>query len=323
MNKALQWVKSGWHWLGERFFGKYTEKREGALRFYDLNKTSAKIAAVAIFVACLLMVFVALFPMVWAVLAGFKDPVEFNQSVKFLPESFDFSGYIKTWNQLGFLTFYRNSAIHVAGGVVCAVLFNGLLAYSLAILRPAGHKAVFGLVMWAMLIPPTTSVVALYVNINKTMNWFNQFTAGNIRETAANFVPLWLMMGANAFWVILFKQFFEGLPKEYLEAARIDGCSDLQVFARILLPLSKSIIGVVTIFAITAAWSDFLMPYLLLNNSEWRTVMVRLFAFRSDIRTTSTDILRAVVFSIIPPTILFALFQKQITNGVAAGGIKG
>lgn len=305
------------------FFKKYIDKREGAIRFYDMHKRSTKILSVAIFIACLLMVFIALFPMVWAVLAGFKDPVEFNQSTRLLPENFDISGYAKTWNQLGFMTFYRNSAIHVAGAVVCAVVFNGLLAYSLAILKPKGHKVIFGLVMWAMLIPPTTSVVALYVNINKVMNAFSQFTVTSLRDTPANFVPLWLMMGANAFWVILFKQFFEGLPKEYLEAARIDGCSDLQVFWRILLPLSKSIIGVVVIFAITAAWSDFLMPYLLLNNSDWRTVMVRLFAFRSDIRTTSTDILRAVVFSIIPPTVLFAVFQKQITNGVAAGGIKG
>lgn len=304
-------------------FKKYSQKSEGAIRFYDLHSPSVKVGVVIVHIVCILMVVVALFPLVWAVLAGFKDPVEFNQSTRFLPQTFDFSGYANTWNNLGFMTFFRNSGIYILGGTVCAVLFNGLLAYALAILKPTGHKVVFALVMWSMLIPPTTSVVALYVNINRVINFFNSFLPFNIRESAASFVPLWLMMGANAFWLILFKQSFESLPKDYFEAAQLDGCSNMQIFFRILLPLSKAIIGVIIIFAVTFAWSDFLMPYLLLGNSEWRTVMVRLFAFRSDIRTTSTDILRAVVFSIIPPTILFTIFQKQITEGVAAGGIKG
>jgi multiple sugar transport system permease protein len=305
------------------FFGKYEGKREGAMRFYDMHSPGVRIGAVIVFVVCVLMALVAIFPIVWAFLAGFKEPAEFNTSTSLLPSSFDLSGYIKTWNQLDFLKHYRNSGIQILGGVVCAVLFNGLLAYGLAILRPKGHKIVFGLVLWCMLIPPTTGVVAQYVNINNLMNAVGKLLGTNLRGTVAGFVPLWLIMGANAFWVILFKNFFEGLPKEYLEAAQLDGCSRLQVFFRIMLPLSKPIIGVVVVFAIAAAWSDFLLPYLMLQGTEWSTVMVRLFEFDSAIRSTSTDILRGVVFALIPPVILFAVFQKQITQGIAAGGLKG
>ncbi|MDL2300656.1 carbohydrate ABC transporter permease, partial [Clostridiaceae bacterium OttesenSCG-928-D20] len=272
-----------------RFFQK--TKTEGAIRLFDLYNTRTRLLTIVIMLVCVIMVVVSLFPMAWAVLAGFKTPVELNQSTKFLPESFDFSGYVKSWTDLGFLKYYRNSAIQILGGVFCAVLFNGLLAYSLAILKPKGSKVVFALVMWCMLIPPTTSIVALYLNINRTFLAIESITGTKLIGTAAGFVPLWLMMGANAFWVILFKQFFERLPREYIEAAQLDGCSNLQVFFRIVLPMSKPIIGVVVMFAITAAWSDFLLPYLMLNNSDWSTVMVRLFAFRSDIRTTSSDVL--------------------------------
>lgn len=130
-------------------------------------------------------------------------------------------------------------------------------------------------------------------------------------------------MGANAYYVVLFKNYFESLPKDYLDAARLDGCGSLRVFTRIVLPLSKSIIVVVAIFAVTAAWSDFLMPYLLLNGTGKETVMVKLFSYYNSIKTDQIDIIRAVFYSIIPPTIIFAIFQKQIMGGVMNGGIKG
>ena len=130
-------------------------------------------------------------------------------------------------------------------------------------------------------------------------------------------------MGANAYWVVLFKNFFEGLPKDYIDAARLDGCGSLQIFTCIVLPLSRSILVVVAIFAVTAAWSDFLMPFLLLKGSPKETVMVKLYAFNSSIKTKQLDIILAVFYSIIPPTINFTVFHKKIMRGVMDGGIKG
>lgn len=292
------------------FFERYRRKQEGAVRFYDLKSGGTRVAVVIIFMLCILMVAVSLFPAIWVGLSGFKDIKELRRNATIFPKEFDFQRYIKTWNDLKFSKYYVNSLISVAGSVICAVFFNGTLAYVLGVLRPRGYKVVFALVMWSLLIPPTTGIVALYVNINRL--GLNQ-----------SFWPLWLSMGANAFWVVLFKQFFEKLPKEYIEAAQLDGCSDFRIFWNIILPLSRPIIIVVSIFAVTAAWSDFLLPYLVLAGTDKETVMVRLFAFRTAIKHTDVDILRAIVFSIIPPTIIFAIFQKQITRGIAAGGIKG
>ncbi|MDF2802103.1 MAG: binding-protein-dependent transport system inner rane component [Anaerocolumna sp.] len=291
------------------FFNKYRKKEDGTIRFYDLNSTKTKILCVVIFIICIGIVVVALFPPIWVFLASFKDIKEFRKSATILPKNFDISVFVKTWNDLKFVKFYINSFISVGGSVISAIVFNGLLAYGLGVLKPKGHKIVFGLVMWSLLIPATTSVVALFVNINKI-------------GLNRSFIPLWLSLGANAFYVILFKQFFEGLPKEIVEAAKLDGCGYLQTFARIILPLSKSIVMVVIIFAINASWSDFLLPYLVLNGSGKETVMVRLFLFRTS-NATDVEVLRAVAFSIIPPIILFTIFQKQITEGAAAGALKG
>lgn len=287
------------------FFKKYFEKRDGAIRGYDMHSPKSRVLSVVIMIICMLMVVIALFPVVWVFLASFKDLKDFTRNVTIIPQKFDFEGVKKTWDQLKFAKYYMNSLILVAGSVVCAIIFNGLMAYGLAILKPKGYQVVQALVMWSLLIPSTASIVALFRNI--TLLGFSK-----------SFLPLWLSYGANAFWVVLFKEFFEELPGELVEAARLDGCGPLQVFTKLILPLSKPIIMVVAIFAVTAAWSDFLLPYLL----KVETVMVKLFSFK-DTPTNAVSMLRAVMFAIIPPTILFVLFQKQITDGAAAGAVKG
>ena len=291
------------------FFEKYNDKRDGAIRGFDMCARKNRFLAGLIMLICLVMVTIALFPVIWVFLAAFKDLKDFSRNVTIFPARFDVEGVKQTWTQLKFARYYLNSLILVAGALVCAIIFNGLLAYGLAILKPKGYKVVNALVMWSLLIPSTASIVALFRNIN-------------LLGLNKSFLPLWLCYGANAFYVILFKEFFEKLPKELLEAARLDGCGTLQVFSRIVMPLSRPIIMVVAIFAVTAAWSDFLLPYLVLNPSDKITVMVKLFTFK-DTPTNAVSMLRAVMFSIIPPTIIFILFQKQITDGAAAGAVKG
>lgn len=292
------------------FFSNYQGKEDGAIRFYDVKSKKTKFWVVVIYIACALIALIALYPAFWLVCTSLKDLKEYMTTTQILPQNPNWEGWIETWNQLGFTKYYINSGIVVVGAVICAVFFNGLLAYCLAILKPRGSKVVLALVMWCLLIPPTTSFVALFVKI-KNIGLSNSF------------IPLWLTMGANAYYVVLFKNYFESLPKDYLEAARLDGCGNLQAFLKIVLPLSKPIIVVVAIFAVTAAWSDFLMPYLLLGGTEKETVMVKLFSYYNSIKTDQIDIIRAVFYSIIPPTILFAVFQKQIMGGVMNGGIKG
>lgn len=290
------------------FFNKYKEKDEGAIRFYDVKSPKVKVLSIIILGICILMIIIALFPPIWIFLASFKDIKEFRSAATILPSSFDFKKYADTWEKLKFTKYYINSGIIVVGSVICSVLFNGLLAYVLAILKPKGHKIIFGLIMWSLLIPATTSIVALFVNINKI-------------GLNGSYIPLWLAAGANAFYVVLFKNSFEGLPKELIEAARLDGCSDLRIFSKIILPLSKPIVMVIVIFTITAVWSDFLLPYLVLNGTEKETVMVRLFVYHNS-NANDVDMLRAAAFAIIPPIILFTIFQKQITDGATAGAIK-
>ena len=287
-----------------------TVQRTGVIRDYDMHSTSVKIGYSVILFLCVLMVVLAVFPLLWVMLAGFKDLKEFVSSTSIFPQSFDPQPFATTWNQLGIAKNYLNSLLFVVGSVVCTLIFNGLLGYGLGILKPKGHKAVKRLVLLSLLMPTTISIVPLFMNIQN-------LGLGN------SFIPLWLSYGANAMYVILFVQFFESLPISIIEAGRIDGCSQLQTFFRIVLPLSKPICTVIAIFAVNAAWSDFLLPYLVLRGGSLQTVMVRLFVFSTEQTVNADTMMRSVVFSMIPPIILFFIFQKQLTENAVSVGIKG
>lgn len=285
-------------------------QRSGVIRDYDMHSLPVRTGYGLIIFLCILMVVVALFPLVWVTLAGFKDLKEFVSSTSVFPESFNPEPFVTTWSQLGIAKNYLNSLISVAGSVVCALVFNGLLGYGIGILKPKGYKVVKRLILVSLLMPATISIVPLFMNIQNLQ-------MGN------SFLPLWLSFGANAMYVILFVQFFESLPASIIEASRIDGCSPLQTFFRIVLPLSKPICAVISIFAVNAAWSDFLLPYLVLRGADKQTVMVRLFVFSTEQTVNADAMMRSVVFAMIPPIILFFIFQKQLTENAVSVGIKG
>ncbi|MCL2599593.1 MAG: carbohydrate ABC transporter permease [Treponema sp.] len=285
------------------------QTNSGVIRDLDLKRWPVRtLYAVLILIAALVAIAGAA-PLVWLVFSGFKDIREFVLEPTILPREFDLDRYITTWNNLRFIRFYRNSLISVGGSVVAAVFFNGLLGYALSKVKPAGSKFVYALVIWSLLIPATTSIVPLFINITRV-------------GLTGSFVPLWLSIGANAFFVVLFKNFFDELPQSLIEAAKIDGAKDFTIFSRIVVPLSQAIIMVIVLYSINAAWSDFLLPFLVLNGTGLETVMVRLFQFRVT-RANDVEIIRAIVFAVIPPLVLFFIFQKYITQISLRAGIKG
>lgn len=294
-------------------------KNDGAVRGFDLRNGRVRLGYYAMYLLAILAILMAVLPILWVALSGFKDMKEFSRGVRgadkryavqFLPVSFSPEGYLDTWNTMKFYRYYLNSLWVALGSVACALLCNGLFAYGISRLKPKGYRVVYALVMGTLMLPATTSVVPLLINITKL---------GMI----GSFVPLWLSMGASAFYVVLFKNFYDAMPDSLLEAARLDGCNNLQLFFRIVFPLSMPINFVIIIYAINAAWSDFLLPYLVLGGTKLETVMVRLFTYRTSDRANEIAVIRAIVFSIIPPIALFIFFQRQITQNVTAAGIKG
>ncbi len=296
---------------------KLSKKREGLIIGIEYrHKRFHVLYGIIIFIlitACL----VGIIPIAWLFLAGFKDADDvFKSPFQFFPESIDLSKIIEVWKMVDFGKYFINTFIIMAGSVLCAVVFNGLLAYAVSIVKPIGHKLVYSLIMGSYMIPAVASLVPLYSNIAKLG-----------LDGYAWYIPLCLLYGANAYYFMMFKNYFDTIPRSLFEAAEIDGASSIQMFFKVALPLSRPIVGVVSIFAMTASWADFLLPYLLLQDDSLATVMVKIYNLKMNMSNMMgfgiDKYLMALSISILPQIIVFAIFQKQITGTNATSGMKG
>lgn len=290
-------------------------KQSGIINFIEYKKTSYKIVYGIMMFLLLVALFLSLFPLFYLFVQAFKTTEEINSSIfHFWPENFDFGKIIDVWQKSGLGVYFLNTIIVVIGAIVCSVVFNGLLAYGVSIVKPKGSKFVYYLILGSYMIPTILSIVPLYAMIVK-LNLVNTF------------IPLWFAFGANAFYFINFKNYFDKIPTELVEAMRVDGYSDFAIFFKLIIPISKSIIGIVAIFATTAAWGDFLLPNLVLKEDSVWTIMVKLFSINATMGTvegyTPDMLLMALLLSIIPQIVMFLIFQKQITGGSMDGGVKG
>lgn len=289
-------------------------KSTGILTYADYKKVGFRIFYWVIIFFLIVAVFTALTPIVWLFLSSFKGPGELvSTPYHFFPENFSWSKLGEVWQMLDFGQYFLNTLIVVLGAVLCAVVFNGLLAYTFAIVKPKGYKIFYGLVMASYMIPALMSIVPLFNAIVKL-------------QLINTYIPLWFVFGANAYYLITFKNYFESLPSALFEAAAMDRCGKWKAFFKVVVPLSRPIIGVVAIFAMTAAWSDFMLPYLVLGDDSMKTIMVKIFDLQTSMGTvpgfTADKLLMILMISILPQIVIFAIFQKQITGSSAAGAVK-
>ena len=286
-------------------------KLNGLLNFSDYKKKRHVFDYWAIITLLIIFAIVALTPIIWLFISSFKDPNEINAvNYTLFPKNWNIKQFIEIWEKCGLTDVFINTLVVVIGAIICAVVFNSLLAYVTGVLKPYGHQVVHALVLLAYMIPSALAIYPLVRAIDDV-------------GLLGTYVPLWFVFGANAYYYMLFKNYFEKMPKSLLEAARIDGLGNLKIFFKIILPLARPIIGVVAIFAMTAAYSDYLLPYMVIGNlkSENWTLMVAIYNYSSDPQV-APHLLQLLVLSIIPQVIIFIIFQKQIMNTSVNSGMK-
>jgi multiple sugar transport system permease protein len=195
--------------------------------------------------------------------------------------------------------------------VAGTVTSSALAAYGFSRIEWRGRDKVFLVLLATMMIPFPVIMVPIYT-LFKSLGWI-----GSTR-------PLWVpYFFASAFSVFLLRQFFLTLPKDMSEAARIDGCNELQIFLRIILPLSKPALLVVAIFQFMATWNDFLGPLIFLAEQKDFTLALGLQSFQSQQGGTSWHLLMAAsTMVVLPVIVLFFLTQRAFVEGVATTGAK-
>lgn len=296
---------------------KWSKKEKGAIMPIELKNTKTKVIYFINLSILVLIALVCILPVLWLVLTSFKTVKEiYAVPPTIFPKNFDIGKIGRVWKKVNFIKYYANSFLMCGGDILFDVAISGLAGYVLSRLRPRGIKGIQLIIFWTMMVPTTVCMVPLFKTF-LDLPFLH-------KSLVDSYLPMWIMAGANTFNMLLFKSAFDSISKEYVEAAQIDGCSNLGIFVRIILPLSLPIIMVVMILDFTGAWGDFLYPYLLLQNKDLYPVSVKIY----DLKVSGGGLLideymMILFFSVIPPIILFIFFQKQMMNGVSFSGIKG
>jgi multiple sugar transport system permease protein len=257
---------------------------------------------------------VFLFPFLFAFTAGLKNSSEiYLPGFNLLPKEARWENYQEAWRRFDMLGMFRNTFIIALGGVFGQLLVASLAAYSLARLKPIGGRTILLLFLLTLTIPGIAYIIPLYVTLVKLpivgISLLNSYWG------------LWLPYAANAFAILLLKNFFEQLPQEIYDAAAVDGASPLRTFVAITLPLSKSILLVLAMLSFVGMWKDFLLPMLVLTEADLQPVTVRLFYLVQ--RFPQNLQLAAAFIAMVPPLFAAILVQRYLGGGMTMGSIKG
>lgn len=271
----------------------------------------AAVGRVILYVVLIAVALFTLIPFVWMLSASLKlDREVFSYPIHWVPEVFHWENYSLIWSKVPLTTYFKNTAF-IAIVVTCIqTLTSSFAAYAFAKLQFRGRNTLFICYVATIAVPWQTYMLPQFI-LMRSMGLYDTLWA------------IVVLQSFSAFGVFLMRQFYQGIPTELCEAARIDGLSEYGIWARIMLPLSKAAIATLVIFTFVGTWNDYMGPMIYLTRDVNKTVQVGLQRF---IQENSSDyhlIMAVSVCSLLPVSIVFLALQKYFIQGIATTGLKG
>lgn len=273
------------------------------------QKTSVTTVISMIFLVLLTVVFV--FPFYWVVTGSFKEQMV---TVKIPPEWWPMSPTMANYNTLFVknpaMMWFLNTLIISAVSMILVCLVSTMAGYVLAKKRFYGGTILFAIFVAAMALPKQVVLVPLV----------QQASQLGLHDT------MWSVILPTVGWpfgIFLMKQFSQGIPKELLEAAKIDGCNEMQIFLNIVVTIVKPGIGALAIFTFINTWNDYFLQLIMLSSRENLTLQLGVATMQAELSTNYGVLMAGATFSAIPIILVFVLFQKSFTQGITMGAVKG
>ncbi|MFF3443766.1 carbohydrate ABC transporter permease [Streptosporangium sp. NPDC002721] len=253
-------------------------------------------------------------PLLWTFKAAVSSTADLlGDPLTLWPSQARWENFTDAWTTLEIRHYLLNTVVLVAGSWLTQLLVATTAGYALSVIRPWYGRYVYGAFLVTLFVPATVTLVALYLTI---------LDLPGLNVSIAN-TPLavWLPAGAHAFNILLAKQFFDAIPRELFEAARVDGAGAWIVFRRIVLPMSAPILAVISLFAVMNAWKDFLWPLIAITDPRAQPIAVALprLAQAAD----PALLVAGLLIATIPPLLIFLIFQRHIVRGIGFTGLKG
>jgi multiple sugar transport system permease protein len=254
-------------------------------------------------------------PILWLTKAAITPTNDtITHPIALFPHGFAWGNLHEAWSTVHVGRYFWNTVVLAFGSWLVQLVVATTGGYVLAVLRPKYAPLLKGLLLATLFVPAVVLLVPLYVEIVRLPIVH--------RSLIDNYWAVWLPAGASAFNVIIVTRFFDNLPREIFEAAQVDGAGPFRLFWAIVLPMSKPILGVVSVFAVLASWKDFLWPLLVLANPDIQPLSVRLPSIQS--QTQLGVFLAAMFIACLVPIAGFLIFQRSFLRGSGLGGaLKG
>ena len=285
----------------------------GGTRIKGLGKRGVVKAVLPIIISIVLFLLACsmLIPFIWMISTSLMSELEVYQfPPKFLPTSWRWSNFIEAMTLQPFGRFFLNSAIVAAASVIGQLIFCSMAAYAFARLPFRGREKLFALYLSTMMIPAIVTIIPAFLIIN-AFGWMNTYWA------------LFTPTLSSVWGIFLLRQFFQTIPKDLEDAARVDGASEFTIFWKIVMPLSKPALATLAIFAFMGSWKDFLWPLIVTNRNDMRTVEVGIANFSSLYTTDWPHQMAAAVIVMLPIIVVFIFAQKYFVRGITLTGLKG
>lgn len=251
------------------------------------------------------------YPLFWMVTNSFKTTEEIFSNSWALPTDWLFSNYVEAWNK-GVSKYFLNSVYVTALTVLVTVLFSAMSAYGLSRFAFRGKYVILALLSAGIMFSPQVSLIPLYKLVQ---------TLG-IHDTHWALILPYVAFRTSLI-VLLIRSFFLSIPKEFEEAAYLEGCTSLDIFLKIYLPLSMPIIFTSGLLTAYWSWNEFLFAVIFIDNDSMKTITSGLLAFRDAMYTDWAVLMAGLVISAVPLVLLFIFMQKSFVRGLAEGGVKG
>jgi len=266
---------------------------------------------ILLYVVLIALALFTLIPFVWMLSSSLKlDREVFTYPIRWIPETFHWENYKLIWTKVPLLTYFKNTAIIAILVTFIQTLTSSFAAYAFAKLQFRGRNVLFICYVATIAVPWQTYMLPQFI-LMRSMGLYDTLWA------------IVVLQSFSAFGVFLMRQFYQGIPTELCEAARIDGLSEYGIWARVMLPLSRAAIATLVIFTFVGTWNDYMGPMIYLTRDVNKTVQVGLRRF---IQENSSDyhlIMAVSVCSLLPVSIVFLALQKYFIQGIATTGLKG
>ncbi len=276
------------------------------------RQVGALVAKVLSMIVLSAFTLVVVFPLLVIIFGSFKGTYDFAANPWGLPATFHFDNYVFAWSQAQIPRFFVNSVIVSGATVALTLALSSCAAYAFSTFRFRGGRALYVMFIVLLVVPVPINIIPLYVILVR-LHIVDTYLAVILPYTAGS-LPL---------SVFLLRAFFDAIPHDLSDAARIDGCGHFTAFVRIILPISKPGLATVTILTFLAAWNEFFLALVVLHNQSLFTLPLGLQTFSYQYRTDYTHLFAALVLSIVPIIVVYAAMQRQFIAGLTAGAVRG